>query len=54
MKKQIDPTVKDALNELTKAYTETQGKTNAGRIFRFILRIIPIGTILNALIHKNK
>lgn len=54
MKKKIDPVVKEALNELTKAYTESEGKTSAGRIFRFVLRIIPLGTILNALIHKKK
>lgn len=53
-KKQIDPTVKDALNGLTKAYTDSEGKTKAGRIFRFILRVVPLGTILNALVHKNK
>lgn len=54
MKKQIDPTVKDALNNLTKAYTESEGKTKAGRLFRFILRIVPLGTILSAVVHKNK
>lgn len=54
MKKQIDPIVKDALNELTKAYTDSKGKTPLGRIFRFVLKIIPLGTILNALVHKNK
>jgi len=53
MKKQIDPTVKDALNGLTEAYVKTKGKTKAGRLFRMILSIIPIGTILNALVHKK-
>lgn len=53
MKKQIDPVVKDVLNELTKAYTESEGKTKAGRFFRFALRFVPIGTILNALVHKK-
>lgn len=53
-KKQINPQVKDALDGLTKAYTETEGKTKAGRFLRFVLRVIPIGTLLDAIVHKNK
>jgi len=55
--KQIDPNnpiVKDALDGLTKAYTESEGKTRAGRFFRLVLRIIPLSTIVSALVHKKR
>ena len=54
MKKQINPVVKDAIDGLTSAYTQTEGKTKAGRILRFILRVIPLSTIVSALAHKSK
>lgn len=54
MKKQIDPVVKNAIDGLTRAYTETEGKTKAGRALRFILRVIPLSTIVSALAHKSK
>ena len=53
MKKQIDPIVKGVLNELTRAYVESEAKTKAGRIFRFALRFIPLDVILSALVHKK-
>jgi hypothetical protein len=53
-KKQIDPVVKNAIDGLTKAYTETEGQTKAGRALRFILRAIPLSTIISALAHKSK
>lgn len=52
--KQINPVVKDAIDGLTKAYSESEGKTKAGRILRFIVRVIPLSTILSALVHKSK
>ena len=54
MKKHIDPIVKKAVDELTKVYVESEGKTKAGRILRFILRVVPLSTILSALVHKRK
>lgn len=53
-KKQINPVVKDAIDGLTKAYTETEGKTKAGRFLRFLLRVIPVSTLISAIAHKNK
>lgn len=53
MAKNIDPIVKEALDNLTKTYTESQGKTKAGRFLRLIVSIIPLGTIVDALVHKN-
>ena len=53
-KKQINPEVKNALDGLTKAYTETEGKTKAGRFLRFLLRVVPVSTLIEAVIHKNK
>lgn len=53
-KKQIDPVVKDVIDNLTKAYSESEGKTKAGRVLRFIVRFVPLSTIIDALVHKNK
>lgn len=43
-----------ALDSLTKSYSESKATTEAGRILRFIARIIPLSTVLKIIVHKNK
>lgn len=52
--KQLPPIIGDALNELTKKYSESPSTTNAGRVLRFIARIVPLGTLIKMVVHKNK
>ena len=46
--------VGEALDELTKRYSESPATTNAGRVLRFIAKVIPLGTLLKLVVHKNK
>lgn len=52
--KQIDPVLKEAIDGFIKAYSESEAKTKAGRLLRFIVRFVPLSTIVDALVHKNK
>lgn len=54
MKKKIDPDVVEAMNNLTSVYTSSKGKTKLGIWLRMILRIVPLGTLLDAVVHKNR
>lgn len=50
----LPPIVGNALDELTKRYSESPATTNAGRVLRFIARIVPLSTLLQLVVHKNK
>jgi len=54
MEKNIPPIVNQALNELTKKYSESTATTNAGRILRFIARVVPLDVLLKIIVHKAK
>jgi len=46
--------VGNALDELSKRYSESPATTGAGRLLRFFARIIPLSTVLKIVVHKNK
>lgn len=48
----IPQPLQDALNESAKAYSNSPATTNAGRILRFIARILPPTTIIKLFAHK--
>jgi len=52
IKQEVPKEVKDAFDEAAKKYSESEAKTDAGRIFRFILRFISPSTIYKAVLHK--
>lgn len=53
-KKQLPPVIGQAVNELTKKYSESEATTGAGRILRFLARFFTVDDVLKMLSHKNK
>jgi hypothetical protein len=54
MKKQIDPIIKGALQEVANKYSESKATTNAGVVLRFLARFITVDTVAKLLSHKLK
>ena len=52
MENQIPTQVKDALDKAAQQYSRSEATTNAGRVLRFIARILPPTTIVKLFAHK--
>lgn len=46
--------IKDAVNDVSKKYSESPATTNAGVVLRIFARFVTIDTLLKLLSHKNK
>lgn len=53
-KQQLPPVIGQAVNELTRKYSESPATTNAGRVLRFLARFVTVDMVLKILTHKNK
>lgn len=53
-KQQLPPVIGGALDKLTKAYSESEATTNAGRVLRFLARFVTVDMVLKILTHKNR
>jgi hypothetical protein len=51
---QLPPVIGQAVNELTRKYSESPATTNAGRVLRFFARFVTVDDLLKLLTHKNK
>ena len=54
MEKEIPDVLKNGLQEVATAYSNSEATTNAGRILRFIAKIIPVSVVLQLFAHKLK
>lgn len=54
MKKEIPDVLKNGLQEVATAYSNSKATTNAGVVLRFIARIIPVNLVLQLFAHKLK
>jgi len=54
MAKHTDPNIKDVLDKLSKAYADSPATTKAGLLVRLFVKFVPLGILLDALVHKHK
>ena len=50
---EIPPIINQAVNELTKKYSESTATTNAGRVLRFVSRFVTLDMLLKLITHKK-
>lgn len=53
-KQQLPPVISQAVNELTRKYSESKATTTAGRVLRFVSRFVTVDMLLKLIVHKNK
>lgn len=46
--------IKNAVDELTKKYSESPATTNAGKVLRFVARFVTVDLLLKLLASKKK
>lgn len=54
MEKETPDSLKNGLQEVATAYSNSKATTNAGRILRFMAKIIPVNVVLQLFAHKLK
>lgn len=52
--KKLPTVIGQAVDEMTKKYSESPATTNAGRVLRFVARFVTLDMLIKLVVHKNK
>ena len=52
MENQIPQPIQDAFQKAATQYSQSPATTNAGRVLRFIAKVVPVQTLFKLLAHK--